>query len=233
MDSDIFLFISSTSDLREERRALSEATELRRLCKVFLYEDFGAGSDGAGNTYPAAILRETLAKADVFVCLLGPRYGSLYNPPNEARPISIVEWEYRTAQEAGHGIEIMPFRKLVPEDQIEPTQLDFIKRVTAFGEGGRWCEKYDSPQTLAKLVYDSIAVWLSRRNKRAETAVAVWLHKSLAPLALGLVLLCILVSLGFVAQVLPFSQSSVFGFCALTFFTILLGVLALKSQTER
>jgi hypothetical protein len=36
------------------------------------------------------------------------------------------------------GIEIMPFRKLVPEDQIEPTQLDFIKRVTAFGEGGRW-----------------------------------------------------------------------------------------------
>jgi hypothetical protein len=230
MDSEIFLFISSTSDLQAERQALAEAEELRRLGKPFLYEGFGAGSDEAGNTSPEDILRGKLEKADVFICLLGPRYGSLYNPPGDMR--SIVEWELDTAQ-SHPGLEIMPFRKIVPDDQIELAQRDFINRVTAFGKGGKWCEKYDSPQTLTKLVHDSLVKWLAKQFKKTQANVIPWLNRIIAPLAIGLVLVCVLISLAFVVQVLPFSQSSVFGLCALTFFTILLGIVALKSQMGR
>jgi hypothetical protein len=230
MNSEIFLFISSTSDLQEERRALAEAEELRSLGRPFLYEGFGAGSDEAGNTSPEDILREKLEKTDVFICLLGPRYGSPYNPPGDMR--SIVEWELNTAQ-SRPGLEIMPFRKVVPDDVVEPSQRDFINRVTAFGAGGKWCEKYDSAQTLTRLVHDSLVKWLAKQFKKSQADVLPWLNRILAPLALGLVLLCVLVSLLFVTQIVSFSLSSVFGFCVLMFFTILLGVVALKSQMGR
>ncbi len=227
MDSDIYLFISSTSDLRAEREALAEAEELRRAYKLFLYEDFGAGSDEAGNTSPEEILRETLSKCDVFICLLGTRYGSPYKPPGDMR--SIVEWEFQTAQ-SRPGIEIMPFRKIVPEDQIEPPQRDFINRISAFGMSGRWFEKFDSPQTLTVLVRKSMENWLARQYKRTQANMIPWLNRILAPLAIGLVLLCVLVSLLFVLQIVTLSMTSLIGFCVIIFFTILLGFVALKSQ---
>ena len=227
MDSDIYLFISSTSDLRAEREALARAEELRRSYKLFLYEDFGAGSDQAGNTSPEEILRETLRKCDVFVCLLGPRYGSPYRPPADMR--SIVEWEFETAQ-SRPGIEIMPFRKVVPEDEVEPRQRDFIKRISAFGMGGRWFEKFDSPQTLTVLVRKAMENWLARQYKKTQANMIPWLNRILAPLAIGLVLLCVVVSLLFVLQIVTLSMTSMIGFCVIIFFTILLGFVVLKSQ---
>ena len=227
MDSDIYLFISSTSDLRAEREALAQAEELRRAYKLFLYEDFGAGSDAAGNTSPEEILRATLRKCDVFVCLLGPRYGSPYRPPEDMR--SIVEWELETAR-SGPEVEIMPFRKIVPEEQIEPEQREFINRMSAFGRGGRWVEKFDSPQTLTMLVRKSMESWLARQYKKTQVNIVPWLNRILAPLAIGLVLLCVLVALGFVLEIVTLSMTSLVGFCAIIFFTLLLGYVALKSQ---
>jgi hypothetical protein len=229
MDSDILLFISSTSDLKAERQALKDAEDLRDLCNLFLYEDFGAGSDEEGNTSPESILREKLEKSDVFVCLLGPRHGSLYKPPVDKR--SIVEWEFDTAQT--RRLVIMPFRKTVPKEQIEPSQLGFISRVSAFREedGGRWGGEFDSPETLVKLVRESLVKWLGRQYKKTQAQVVPWLNRILAPLAIGLVLLCIVVSTLFMLQVVTFSKSSVFGFCVIIFFTLLLCFMAFLSQT--
>jgi hypothetical protein len=227
MDSDIYLFISSTSDLRAEREALAHAEELRRSYRLFLYEDFGAGSDGRGNTSPEEILREILQKCDVFVCLLGPRYGSPYRPPEDMR--SIVEWELQMA-ESRPGIEIMPFRKIVPEEEIEPRQREFINRLSAFGRG-RWLEKFDSPQTLTTLVRKSMESWLARQYKGAQARVAPWLNRILFPFALALLLLCVLVALLFVLQILTASMTSLIGFAVIIFFTVLLGYVVLKSQT--
>ena len=230
MDSEIELFISSTSDFGPERAALEEDEELRRLCKQFHYGEYGAGSDEGGNTSPRAILERELGGADVFVCLLGPRYGTLYRPPGGARPMSIVEWEFETAQ--ARGLEIMPFIKKAPGQEVSEEQREFIERVRSF-DHGRWGKEYGSPKDLPEIVLRCLQSWLVRQYKRAQLRVADWLHRVLAPAALGLVLLCVLVSLLFITQVVPFSQSSVFGFCALTFFTVLLGLVALKSQTGR
>src|SRR5829696_4320083 len=140
MESDIELFISSTSDFDPERAELEKHKELRGLCRQFHYGEFGAGSDEEGNTSPKAILERRLKGADVFICLLGSRYGSLFQPPDSEKPISIVEWEFMTAQ-SRPGLEIMPFTKNVPREEIEASQLDFINRVSRFDDG-RWGKKY-------------------------------------------------------------------------------------------
>lgn len=220
METKIFLFISSTSDLKAERQALAE--DLRRLYEPFLYEEFGAGG-----VSPEDVLREKLEKSDVFIGLLGPRYGSPYQPPGDMR--SIVEWEFDTAR-SHPNLEVMPFRKVVPKDTVEPSQLEFINRLTAFGRGGMWCKEFDSPQTLVKVVRESLEGWIIRQHFKVKESSVSWLNRILAPVAVGLVLLCVLVSLLFIAQIVPFSQSSVFGFCALVFCTIMLGVVALMSQ---
>lgn len=231
MDSDIKLFISSTSDLNQEREKLAANKELLRLCKQFHYGEFGAGSDEAGNTSPEKILREQLKDTDVFIGLLGPKYGTLYHPPNGSPSISIVEWEFNEACRC--GLEIMPFLKTIaPTDKLDQGQDNFRERVSDF-QYGKWCEKYDSPDDLPGIVRRSLQMWLVRQYKKARARTADWLNRILAPLAVGLILLCVLVSLLFVAQILPFSQSSVFGFCALTFFAILLTIVTLKSQMGR
>lgn len=225
MDSDILLFVSSTSDLKQERRALE--AELHGLYRVFLYEDFGAGSNQAGNTTPEMILQERIRRADVFICLLGPRYGSPYKPPEDLR--SIVEWEFSTA-EGFPDLEVMPFRKIVPEDQIEPRQLAFINRISSFGKGGRWCEKFDSPQTLATVVRESLEKWLVRQYKKAQAKVTPWLSRVLVPIAIGSVGLCLLVGLLFVMEFVALSKTSVLGLCVLVFFTVLLCFMLFWSQ---
>ncbi|HJU54594.1 MAG TPA: DUF4062 domain-containing protein [Pyrinomonadaceae bacterium] len=231
MESDIEIFISSTSDFDPERAELERHQELRGLCRQFHYGEFGAGSDEEGNTSPRAILESRLRGTDVFICLLGSRYGSLYQPPDSTKPISIVEWEFMTAQ-SRPGLEIMPFIKNVPREEIEASQLDFIGRVSEF-DRGRWGKKYSSPGELPGVVHWCLQKWLARQYKKARVSAANWLNRMLAPVALGLILLCVVVSLLFITQLVPFSQSSVFGFCALTFFTVLLGIVALKSQMGR
>jgi len=221
MDSDILLFISSTSDLKAERQALEQ--ELHSLYKLFLYEDFGAGGDSAGHTSPEDILREQLKKTDVFICLLGSRYGSIYKDK------SIVEWEFATAR-SFQGVQIMPFIKVVPPEQIEARQNSFIQSLTGFGPGGMWCERFDSAPNLVKLVREALEKWLIRQFKQTEAKVSPWLNRILTPVAIGLVVLCVVVSLLFVMQVITLSKTSVLGFCVIIFFTLLFCFLMLWSQ---
>jgi hypothetical protein len=56
------VFISSTSDLKQERLAV--AGKLRLTYEPYLYEEEGAGSKS-----PADRCREMIEASDVFVCL--------------------------------------------------------------------------------------------------------------------------------------------------------------------
>jgi hypothetical protein len=66
------VFISSTSDLAAEREAL--ASKLPPAYAPSLYE-----RDRAGSKSPEERCQGTIEQLDVFVCLLGERYGSLYS----------------------------------------------------------------------------------------------------------------------------------------------------------
>lgn len=212
------LFISSTSDLKPEREALAAA--LGRLYDPFLYEDHKAGG-----VPPEDVIKEKIENSDVFISLLGPKYGSPYSPPHDTR--SIVEWEFDTAR-SRHTLEVMPFRKIVPADQIEPQQLEFIKRLSAFGRGGMWLKEFDSPQTLVELVRESLEQWMIAQFQKVKARTTPWLHRALTLIVVCSIVLCFIACVLFIAQVVPLNQSSVFGVCGLTFFTILLCIVALK-----
>jgi hypothetical protein len=211
----LLLFISSTSDLKAERQALAES--LRPTYEPFLYEELGAGG-----VPPEEVIKKKIENSDVFIGLLGPRYGSPYSPPGDNR--SIVEWEFDTAR-GNSALVVMPFRKCVPQDQIEPPQLKFIERISAFGKGGMWLKEFDSTQNLVKLVRDSLEGWMIVQTEKVKRRILPWLHTALMVTALASTLLCILAFVLFMAQVIPLNQSSVLGVCGLSFFTTLLVIV--------
>lgn len=212
------LFISSTSDLKAERQAL--AKNLRPKYEAFLYEELGAGG-----TPPEEVVKKQIEESDVFIGLLGPRFGTPYRPPEDER--SIVEWEFDTAREL-RTLAVMPFRKKVPTEQVEPPQRKFIERISAFGKGGMWLKDFDSTQTLVKLVSDSLEGWLILQMDKVRDRILRWLYPALAVMALLAVLFCITAFVLFMAQVIPLNQSSVLGVCGLSFFTILLVIFLFR-----
>lgn len=90
------VFISSTSDMKRFRQILKERVE---ACEMYadMYENWGQGND-----YPRDMCCKHVLQSDIFVCILGAKYGFI-------EPIwdkSMTEIEYRIAQNAGLPILI-------------------------------------------------------------------------------------------------------------------------------
>lgn len=90
------VFISSTSDMKPFRQILKERVE---ACEMYadMYENWGQGND-----YPRDMCCKHVLQSDIFVCILGAKYGFV-------EPIwdkSMTEIEYRIAQNAGLPILI-------------------------------------------------------------------------------------------------------------------------------
>ena len=132
MITKLSVFNSSTSDLREERQAV--ASELPMSFDPYLYE-----RDRARGQSPEARLEEVLDDAEVFVGILGGRWGSVY-PDCEGNP-SIVEWEFEQAA-SRKRIAMMPFLKELPDAQVDDQQKEFRRRISEFRTGS-WCGSYN------------------------------------------------------------------------------------------
>lgn len=90
------VFISSTSDMKPFRKIVKDRVE---ACEMYpdMYENWGQGND-----YPRDMCCKHVLQSDIFVCILGAKYGFI-------EPIwdkSMTEIEYRIAQNAGLPILI-------------------------------------------------------------------------------------------------------------------------------
>ncbi len=90
------VFISSTSDMKVFRKIVKERVE---ACEMYpdMYENWGQGND-----YPRDMCCKHVLQSDIFVCILGAKYGFI-------EPIwdkSMTEIEYRIALNAGVPILI-------------------------------------------------------------------------------------------------------------------------------
>lgn len=90
------VFISSTSDMKSFRKIVKDCVE---ACEMYpdMYENWGQGND-----YPRDVCCKHVLQSDIFVCILGAKYGFI-------EPIwdkSMTEIEYRIAQNAGLPILI-------------------------------------------------------------------------------------------------------------------------------
>lgn len=85
------VFISSTADMIDYRRIMRDAVE---SCEMYpdMYENWGQGND-----YPRDMCCKHVLECDIFVCILGVRYGYVEPIWNK----SMTEIEYRTAVSAG------------------------------------------------------------------------------------------------------------------------------------
>ncbi len=150
MISKLLVFISSTSDLRDERLALKELIGKYGMYEPYLYED-----EPARRESPEERCREMVGRSDIFVGLLGAKYGTPYPPPGERG--SIVEWEFETAR-GREDLGLMTVMiKRVPSEQIEQPQRGFIERVRAFR--ATWCKEYGSTAELNDEVLRSLVQW--------------------------------------------------------------------------
>jgi hypothetical protein len=181
------VFISSTSDLAEERKAL--LANLGPLYQPYLYEE-----DRARRGSPEEHCREMIESCNVFVGILGASRGSAF-PGDPAR--SIVEWEIDTARRR-EDLEILTFlKKLPPGTEIDPLQKALLDEVTGF-EHGLWCKFFDSSENLVQLVRSSLETWLAEfwaSMQQARLGAALRLHRVLlwvaAAAALALLLLAV------------------------------------------
>jgi hypothetical protein len=153
------IFVSSTSDLAEERRAL--AAGLSDGFDVYLFEN-----DRARAVSPEKHCREMIEKSHVFICLLGGSFGSVYSLQT-SNAQSIVEWELGVAR-ATTDVVIMPFEK-DPIDQADPRQLDFLNRLRSFGQGV-WLKSFNGPGNVVGVVRNSLNAWLVEFFMRAHEA---------------------------------------------------------------
>lgn len=90
------VFISSTSDMKRYRQTMKERIEACEMYPV-MYENWGQGND-----YPRDMCCKYVLDSDIFVCILGAKYG--YVEPIWGK--SMTEIEYRVALNAGIPILI-------------------------------------------------------------------------------------------------------------------------------
>jgi hypothetical protein len=174
------VFISSTSDLSAERKAL--LANLGSLYEPYLFEE-----DRARRGSPEERCREMIERSNVFVGILGASYGTPF-PGDPQR--SIVEWEIETARRC-EDVEIMAFlKKLPPGTAVDPRQKQLLDRVSGF-ESGFWCKVFESTESLVQLVRSSLEGWLVEfwgRMQRRQLQAALGLHKILVAVAMLAVL---------------------------------------------
>ena len=127
MKGPLRVFISSTSDMKEYREVIRERVE---ACEMYpdMYENWGQGDN-----YPRDVCCLHVLNSDIFVCVLGSKYGFVEPIWNK----SMTEIEYRVAQTAGipilvylaadykEGIERLEDR----DRQLAVRQKQFIEEV--------------------------------------------------------------------------------------------------------
>lgn len=122
------VFISSTSDLKDYREIIKE-----RVLKLGMYPDMYE-MWGQDNDYPRDMCCKHVLESDIFICILGPKYGFI-------EPIwdkSMTEIEYRIATNAGIPILVYIMKDyknmmegLTGSDKEGVTrQLDFIEELS-------------------------------------------------------------------------------------------------------
>ena len=155
------VFLSSTSDMQAEYEAL-DAHLPRHDLLLFWFK-----LEGAQGAPPISHCKEKIAKCDVFLIVLGEKYGSLV--PGEK--VSFVEAELDNA-DLRHDLDIMPFIKNAATR--DPAQQKLVDRVCT----GKWTMFFNTPEEFADKARMSLLGWLARVWSSAQNRAGDLLRRS-------------------------------------------------------
>ncbi|WP_435122582.1 DUF4062 domain-containing protein [Micromonospora tulbaghiae] len=150
------VFISSvTYSLGDERRSLARILSVVPPYEPLRFEDFVSQDRSSRDACLAGV-----EACDVYVLLLGPRYGQ----PLADSGIAPTEEEFTLAQRLGKPILV--FTKSVNEPD-EPRQLEFKRRVEHY-VNGRFRKSFTDPESL------NVAVLAALTQLTVDAAQLVW-----------------------------------------------------------
>jgi len=160
------VFISSTSEFASERETLKKQIETLPDLRLdaYVYE-----AEAAGAAPPEARLRDVLKSSEIFVLILGDRFGSEY----PGRSTSIVEWEYEYAKSKRK--ELKGYLKHPLGQSADPRQAAFVERAVAF-QSGSWIRRFAQPSELIvnviadlkKRITDAGKLWVVGEQERTR-----------------------------------------------------------------
>ena len=160
------VFISSTSEFATERDQLKQEIEALPDLRLdaYIYE-----AEAAGTEAPEQRLRKVLQGSEIFLLILGDKFGSEY----PGRATSIVEWEYDYAKTEKKELKGYVKDPLGPN--ADPRQAAFIARAVAFRDGS-WIRRFhDTPQMISaaigdlrKWITDAGMAWRSGQSERNQ-----------------------------------------------------------------
>lgn len=160
------VFISSTSEFAGERALLKKEIDSLQDIRfnAYVYEADAAGADS-----PERRLRTVIERSEIFLLILGDRFGSEY----PGKKTSIVEWEYDYAISNGKDLKGYVKDPLSPD--IDARQKAFLSRAGSF-RGGSWIRKFTGARQLVlaavadirKWATDGRTLWLDEQQERVR-----------------------------------------------------------------
>jgi tetratricopeptide (TPR) repeat protein len=172
-DSDIGarwrVFVSHTSELREFPAAGSYVAAVERAIMACGHVVVDMADFPAADQVPADLCRERVRGCEVYVGVLGIRYGSSVRDEPE---VSYTELEFNTATEAGldrlvflldtNAADVgIPLSRLM-DAEFGARQAEFRRRVQ---EGGLVTQLFADPATLGQLVERSLRELVEQRRR--------------------------------------------------------------------
>ena len=151
---ELTIFLSGTmKDLREER------TAIRTQIGSPLYEVVAAEDWGARYRPPRDLCIRAVRESDVYLGLYGGRYG--WKPPGDE--ISVTEWEFNTAREAGKPVLVY-----IRQGRKGPKQRAFLARVSDFNAGYNRRPEFESCEQLVSWVKEDLVTLMEDLVEESE-----------------------------------------------------------------
>ena len=163
------VFVSHTGELREFPRGTSYVAEVERAISAAGHVVVDMRDFPAADQAPAELCVERVRSCDVYVGVLGTRYGS---PVRDRPEVSYTELEFDTATEA--GLDRLVFMLDTDADNvgIPPAQLidrEFGDRQDAFRDrvrdSGLTAQSFGNPAKLGQLVERSLRELADTRRR--------------------------------------------------------------------
>jgi tetratricopeptide (TPR) repeat protein len=168
------VFISHTVELRNFPQAKSYIAEVERAISAAGHVIVDMADFPAANQPPARLCAERVRSCEVYLGILGTRYGS---PVRDKQEVSYTELEFDTATEAGLDRLVFLLDIDAEEVGIPPSSLidrefgarqdDFRRRVQ---DSGLTTRSFADPATLGKLVERSLRE-LAETRQRIDSGI--------------------------------------------------------------
>jgi tetratricopeptide (TPR) repeat protein len=175
------VFVSHTSELRDYPRAGSYVNAVERAISACGHVIVDMKDFPAADKPPADLCAERVRDCDVYVGLLGTRYGS---PVRDKPEVSYTELEFDTATEAGLKRLVFLLDDDAEDVGIPPSGLidhEYGARQAAFRrrvrESRLVTQEFTDPATLGQLVERSLRELAEAYGDAGRTSEAITLHE--------------------------------------------------------